>query len=387
MKPPLLKTARSAWRHLFGNNPPSLKTDSIHDWLKDALGSHAHNHQAPQAASAPTPSAEGNGTSAETEYQPANDVEARHGVFSFRQLTPKRLDCRFKAQSHKGSRDRDYRLFIPSNYQNGKAMPLVMVLHGCHQTNLDIAKIANLDQIAEQEGFLVVYPFVSSYTGLRAKNCWAWWQPAQTRAGQGEVADLNGILDEVCEHYTVDSSRIHVAGLSSGAGMAVALMVTQSERIASGCAVAGVAYGESAQAVQLFQPIPTQYRPVAKLVKTMEAQMPAAKTPVPLMIVHSRDDEVVPIKAAKNLRDSWAACFGISLHRKARVESGQTGASGWRFARYRGQSPRQHIETWWLDGPGHGWYGGKTGKFSYPNALNVSQRMWHFFKHHHITGQ
>ncbi len=370
----MIKSARSALRNLFNGSPPMFKSD-----LSDSLVRPPHAKRHAQPAGGATPTAEAKPTP-----QPAQDIEVRPDVFSFRTRQPKRVDHRFAVQAYKGSRDRSYRMFVPSRYNDNKPMPLVMVLHGCHQTHKDIAKISNLDQLAEREGFLVVYPFVSSYSGIRAKNCWGWWLPSQTRGGQGEVEDLAGILDDVGAHYCVDARRTFVAGLSSGAGMAVALMVTHSQRIAAGCAVAGVAYGESAQAVQLFRPIPPQYRPVARIVSNMEKQMPEAKQPVPLIIIHSHDDKTVPIKAAKNLRDSWAQCFGISLLRKASVKTGETGNSSWQFTRYRGHSHRQHIETLWLRGPGHGWYGGNSGKFSYPNAVDISQRMWQFFKDHHI---
>lgn len=257
-----------------------------------------------------------------------------------------------------------------------------MVLHGCHQTHLDIARVTNFDALAEKEGFIAVYPFVSSYNDLRAKNCWGWWLPKQTRAGAGEVEDLKHIIEEVQSNYAIDHQRVHVAGLSSGAGMAVALMVVHAPMISSGCTVAGVAYGESPQAVQLFRPIPPRYRPTATLARGMERQMPEHKHPVPLLIVHSHSDQTVDIKAAKNLRDSWAKCYDISLHRKVGVNVGETGASHWRRTHYRGTERRQVIDTLWLDGPGHGWCGGNTGPFSFPNAIDLSQQAWQFFKSH-----
>ena len=53
-----------------------------------------------------------------------------------------------------------------------------------------------------------------------------------------EVQDLGEIIQEVQRDYRVDPDRIHVAGLSSGAAMAVAAMMAHSKRIASGAATA-----------------------------------------------------------------------------------------------------------------------------------------------------
>lgn len=354
-----MKTARSALRKAFGSDQPKIPLE-----FRDLFG-HKGTHAGSEEAAIAT-----------------DDINTNKRVFSFAQRHPKRVDCRFQALNYKGSRDRQYRLFIPSSYQHDKPVALVMVLHGCLQNHLEIANVSGFDQLAEREGFIVAYPFVSSYRELRAKNCWGWWFPSQTRAGAGEVEDLKQILDEIKSNYSIDSKQVHVTGLSSGASMAVALMVAHANEISSGCSVAGVAYSESAQAVHLFRPIPPRYRPVPKLVRNMEKQMPDGKHPVPLLIIHSHDDETLNIKAAENLRDSWASCYGISLMNKSRVKTGETKESTWHYTRYTGPSSRHHIDTLWLEGPGHGWYGGNPGKFSYPNAVDITHHIWQFFKSH-----
>jgi len=366
MRPPLLKAARKALRQLFRSAPQPAP-----------LTTHTE-------LAMPEPVLD----LAEPSVSPALDIEPHQSIFSLRPRQPKRVDLRFSAKTYRGSRDRHYRLFVPSSYHPDKPMPLVMVLHGCHQTHMDIEKITSFNQLAEREGFLVLYPFVTGYGGLRAKNCWGWWLASQIRAGAGEVEDLHQMLAEVQQLYAVDGKRIHVTGLSSGAGMAVALMVTHGRTIASGCSVAGVAYGESSQAVQLIRQISPHYKSVAGLVRGMEKQLPAIKPLVPIFIVHSRDDSVVNIKAAKNLRDSWAQCFGVSLQQKSNLQTGESGDSRWQHARYSSTTHsgsnklRSGIETLWLDGPGHGWCGGQPGSFSFPDAINLSEHIWAFFKAH-----
>ncbi|WP_317931221.1 PHB depolymerase family esterase [Halioxenophilus sp. WMMB6] len=307
-------------------------------------------------------------------FEPATEAPEPH--------PSQHLDLRLKARDYRGSKDRLYRVFVPSGYKPSRAVPLVMVLHGCQQNHLDIEKISNFSALAEREGFIVVYPYITKYGGIRGKNCWGWWMPSQTRAGAGEVEDLWQIVEEVKSQFHIDPKRIHVAGLSSGAGMAVALMVTHGQGLASGASVAGVAYGESAHAVNFFRPLSPHYRSVPTLVRTMEDQMGSGKFKVPLLVIHSRDDSVVNIKAAKNLRDSWAQCFDIALHKKSGMRSGETGNSRWHHTRYRSAKRRSELETLWLEGPDHGWYGGRPGAFSYPNAFNISEFMWRFFKSH-----
>ena len=71
------------------------------------------------------------------------------------------------------------------------------------------------------------------------------FQPMEVTPGDGDVEDLGAILDEVCARFPFNPRRIHVAGLSSGAGMAVAALVCDGERVASRVAVAGVPYLDS----------------------------------------------------------------------------------------------------------------------------------------------
>lgn len=257
-----------------------------------------------------------------------------------------------------------------------------MVLHGCRQTHLDIQRISAFDRVADQHGFLVVYPFVTSYSGLRNRNCWGWWLREHIHAGQGEVEDLWQILREVQVNYRVDRHRIHVVGLSSGAGMAVALMVARSGKIASGAAVAGVPYGETARAVGFVRHLVGHFRPVSEVVREMDREMGDGKRLVPLFVIHSHDDETVNIQAARNLRDSWAHCFGVPLHRHASGRRGAVGTTRWEHLRYRRSPRRTAIETLFLEGPGHGWYGGEPGRYSYPQAPDSAVLLWRFFQSH-----
>ena len=44
----------------------------------------------------------------------------------------------FTAKSYAGSRDRHYQVFVPSAYTGQDAVPLVMILHGCRQTEVNM---------------------------------------------------------------------------------------------------------------------------------------------------------------------------------------------------------------------------------------------------------
>ena len=300
----------------------------------------------------------------------------------FREAPANDVTHRFEARDYPGSRARHYVVHLPRGKLDRRRRPLVMVLHGCRQDNRDIEAITGFNALADRHGFLVAYPFVTSYRGMRNKNCWGWWFDREIHAGSGEVEDLWQIVEEIKSRYAVDHRRIHVTGLSSGAGMAVAMMVAHADKIASGAAVAGVPYAEKAVAVRhAFNRLPRN-RPVASIVSAMQAEMGEAERPIPIQIVHSENDDKVDIQSARVLRDSWGHCFDIDTRHSYRVTNGQAGSASWEHSRYRNGAGKSVIETLFLKGPGHGWYGGNPGNHSFPDAPDVKRSIWKFFVSH-----
>ncbi len=298
-----------------------------------------------------------------------------------RKLPPDDVSHSFAARAYPGSRARLYVVHAPGGRVGDKPKPLVVVLHGCQQTNHDIEQISGFNELSDQNGFLVVYPFITSYRGMRNRNCWGWWFDREIHAGAGEVEDLWQIVEEVKKNYAVDERRIHVAGLSSGAGMAVAMLVAHGSRIASGAAVAGVPYAEKAESVvHALNPQP-RHRPVIAIATEMRREMGENARTVPIQIVHSRDDDKVLLKSAEGLRDSWGYHFDIDLHRPD-TQQGQVAGTGWEHNRYQDKAGKAVLETLFLEGPGHGWYGGNPGRFSFPDAPDVSAYLWEFFEAH-----
>lgn len=109
-----------------------------------------------------------------------------------------------------------YWLYLPNNRPE-KGMPLVVMLHGCQQTATQFAQGTRMNLHAEKMGCAVLYPqqLVSSHP----HRCWKWYERA-TQDGGGDVPTIIGIIHKVLTQYDIDRSRIYVAGISAGAGMA-----------------------------------------------------------------------------------------------------------------------------------------------------------------------
>lgn len=113
-----------------------------------------------------------------------------------------------------------YWLYLPKHLPERaerKGMPLVVMLHGCHQTATQFAQGTRMNQWAEKKGYAVLYP--QQLATIQPQRCWKWYDRA-TQEGGGDVPTILTMIHQVLTQYAIDRSRIYVAGISAGAGMA-----------------------------------------------------------------------------------------------------------------------------------------------------------------------
>ena len=108
---------------------------------------------------------------------------------------------------------RPYKLYIPTSYSAGKALPLVVMLHGCTQNPDDFAVGTQMNTIAEERHCLVLYP--AQTKTANQSRCWNWFTRAHQRRDKGEPAIIAGMTREVLKRYGADTRKVYVAGLSA----------------------------------------------------------------------------------------------------------------------------------------------------------------------------
>jgi poly(hydroxyalkanoate) depolymerase family esterase len=131
------------------------------------------------------------------------------------------------------ARRMSYWLYLPSHPPESAArdgMPLLVMLHGCHQTATQFAQGTRMNQLAERMGYAVLYP--QQLVSTQAQRCWKWYDRG-TQEGGGDVRMIVGIIDKVRAQYPIDGKRIYIGGISAGAGMANIVALNHPELIAA----------------------------------------------------------------------------------------------------------------------------------------------------------
>ena len=130
--------------------------------------------------------------------------------------------------------------YVPSSYDGSKAVPVVMSIHGYTASAASMVEESRWHEIAEAEGFIVIYPqgMVRDLPLMGNVPCAMWLGGAFTMlAGEmdpmTDAVVLNTILDKTEAAYNVDKSRIYCTGHSNGSMMTFTLAANGASRFAA----------------------------------------------------------------------------------------------------------------------------------------------------------
>ncbi|MFL6673741.1 MAG: alpha/beta hydrolase family esterase [Massilia sp.] len=257
---------------------------------------------------------------------------------------------------------RSYKLYVPSTY-TGEPRPLLVMLHGCTQDPDDFALGTRMNALAEEGGFLVVYPAQSGQAN-RAR-CWNWYNNIDQQRDQGEPSIIAGITRDVMARYAVEGTQVYVAGLSAGGAMA---------------AIMGTLYPDLFAAVGVHSGMPfaaADNLPAAIL--AMKSGLQRRHKPdqeIPIIVFHGdRDTTVHPRNGRLLIEQARPQAQEVAVE-PGRVPDGRA------FTRtlHQGDDGRVHAEHWLVHGQGHAWSGGHPGgTYTDGKGPDASREMLRFF--------
>jgi poly(hydroxyalkanoate) depolymerase family esterase len=286
-----------------------------------------------------------------------------------------------------------YQVYVPSSHNAVQSMPLFVMVHGCGTTADEQMYANQLNELAESEGFLVMYPD-------NGGECWraVLSLPDSIHRGAGGDTDvIAGMTLETMNTYNIDPERVYMIGMSSGGFQATHTAAAYPEIYAAVGVNAGGGFGMNLACIEL----PDAAAPAFALLAIAEMGLRARV--IPFISIGGTLD---PLGEAgfNNLTAGTPTIGGCS--RLAFIEAMATNniVGGNRFAldpmsTERGEIPDGYLwtkevwrdtagceigERWIVDGMSHFWSGGSSdaqwAEFTDPKGPSASRAAWEFFR-------
>ncbi|MFA5963350.1 MAG: PHB depolymerase family esterase [Sphingomonas sp.] len=191
-----------------------------------------------------------------------------------------------------------------------KKPSLVVVLHGCTQTAADYNHGAGWSQLADEQGFVLLFP-----EQRRANNmnlCFNWYEPAHSRRDAGEPLSIRRMIEAMIARHNVDPSRVHITGLSAGGAMTSVMLATYPEIFAGGAIIAGLPYGAATNVPEAFDrmrghgcPDAAALAAAIRAASTYRGQWPS------IAVWHGSADRTVAASNAAAIVAQWRGVHGL----------------------------------------------------------------------------
>lgn len=250
---------------------------------------------------------------------------------------------------------RSYYVYIPSGFESSFSFPVVLNFHGFGGNARDHASYTNMQSVADEASFLLVFPQGSLLGGVTH------WNPSAIGPGNKSEADdysfVAMMLTQLALDYSIDSQRIYAMGYSNGGMMALGLACHPDSTIAAAVSISGA----------MLQDVGDSCSP---------------PQPTAILSVHGTNDGVIPYNggsgywSVSELMSYWQTTnqTNVAASEKSVSHNGQTityqlydnGTAGTQVAHYR------------VEGGEHIWF-----NFVFEDDT-FNQRLWQFISTHQL---
>jgi polyhydroxybutyrate depolymerase len=143
--------------------------------------------------------------------------------------------------------ERNYLVFLPTDYNGTEKMPVVFNLHGYTLNAHQQMDYSRMNIVADSEGFIAVYPNAAGP---------GWNTGISGSPNINDVGFFDALIDTLSEHYSIDTTRIYSCGFSLGGFMSNRLACELSNRINGVATVAGTMAQSIANSCSPNHPMP-----------------------------------------------------------------------------------------------------------------------------------
>ncbi|HET8846379.1 MAG TPA: PHB depolymerase family esterase [Ktedonobacteraceae bacterium] len=292
-----------------------------------------------------------------------------------------------------------YFVYAPKTCQITTPIPLLIMLHGCRQTAADFATGTAMNLLAEQHGFVVLYPQQAIVSN--SNRCWNWFLPAHQRRGRGEPARIVGMIQNMRQQratrWTIDPARIYVAGFSAGASMAIILGATYPDLFAAIGVHSGLEYQAAKSVMSAFQAMLRGGPDPQQQGRTAYRAMGDFSRVVPTIVFHGTKDTTISPTNGDQVAQQWlqtnslasSHAVAIDFHYSTSATTGQV-SSGYSYIVTTWKTSNgNELQAYWKIGTmGHAWSGGNpAGSYTDPRGPSASIAMYDFFMAHPMESE
>ena len=265
-------------------------------------------------------------------------------------------------------RDRSYLLYVPVSVDWNQAVPLVFTFHGGTGNAQSAIIMSEFNEVADQNGFIVVYP---NGTGRLREDILLTWNGG-TCCAYAQVNDVDdvgfvrAIVADLQSQANIDPHRIYATGMSNGGLLSHRLACEAADIFAAVAPVAGTLNFPACQ--------PTE--------------------PISIIEFHGTDDQHIPYEggngsaslvnvsfaSAADSVEFWATFDGCNPQPQTST------TEDIRYEEWTGCMSTTAVVLYSIIGGGHAWPGGVRGR---PEAdqqptesISASQVIWEFFAAH-----
>jgi polyhydroxybutyrate depolymerase len=273
--------------------------------------------------------------------------------------------------------EREYIVHVPSNINQDS--PLVVVIHGFTSSAEIIMTYSDMNDIANREGFIAVYP--QGTVGSDGNTFFNVGYDFHSDSTVNDVSFIRYLVNSLTQEFNLKRQKAFATGMSNGGDMAYLLACTSSDVFEAVASVTGV-----------------------MMKQTMDNCM--LDNPVPIFEIHGTADDISFFDGDINNSTGWGAYYSLpetidffvkkyQLAQKSEelILSKDEGASNdIFFERYWTEGVETEVWMYRIEGGGHIWPGAgvKLSWWNNPflryyfgsgdNEISASEAVWMFFK-------
>lgn len=278
----------------------------------------------------------------------------------------------------------DYYVFTPSptlRHPHTKGMPLVVMLHGCHQDAALFAQGTQMNVLAQRNGFVVLYPQQSRQHHIG--NCWRWHE-LNDKAALAEAHSILKIIHSTLLMHQLDPGKVFICGLSAGAAMAGILAANFPAQFAAVAMHSGPVLGRahnSTSVIKVMLDDQTDDEPA--LLTYMRAFAAPKRHQMPTIIIQGEADKVVHPRNAEDLLKQFLYLNAMPTNSLGSAQSYYQGSKQQYEQRIYRDGHKRMLELILVKHLDHAWAGGDDRlPFNSKSGPNSAQLIWQFFKRH-----